>query len=165
MSSRRKRLFFLCVMSLAAARVSGAQTGARPDTAKSAQNGWFGTWSAASTTGQTLMGSWTAVPGQGGVSVTGTWTIFDAQRRTVAGGGWSAAKAPTQWSGAWRAVVTGKTGEYAGTWTADVDLKGDARLDDLFEKAIQAVVSGGWRYGKDSGAWSIRAARREGTSE
>jgi hypothetical protein len=84
---------------------------------------------------------------------------MDASGKTLAGGGWSAAKSPTQWYGAWRALVTGRDGEYSGTWTSSVDLKGDAQLVDLVEKAAEAVVSGNWRYGANSGAWAIRARK------
>jgi len=156
-----KRLLLLCLLFLAAIDASGAQAVARQDTAGNAQSRQSGTWSAASSTGLTLMGTWTAVPDSTGGAVTGTWTLFDAERRTVANGGWSAAKSPTQWTGAWRAIVSGRTGEYSGTWSAGGDLKGDAGFADLFEKAAQSVVSGTWRTGTNSGAWSIRAAKRE----
>jgi hypothetical protein len=103
------------------------------------------------------MGTWTAVPNPTSGTVTGTWTLADAQGRTVAGGAWSAAKSPARWTGAWRAVISGRDGEYSGTWTSGVDLKADARFVDLFEKAVRSVVSGNWRAGRQSGAWSIRA--------
>jgi hypothetical protein len=107
------------------------------------------------------MGTWTAVPDLKTGTVTGTWTLIDAQRKTLAGGGWSAAKSPTGWTGAWRAIVSGRNGEYSGTWTSGVDLKVDSGFDDLFEKAVQSIVSGAWQMGKDSGGWSIRASKRE----
>jgi hypothetical protein len=105
------------------------------------------------------MGTWTAVPDSTGETVMGTWTLVDAQGRTVADGGWSAAKSPARWNGAWRAVISGRDGEYSGTWSADVDLTVKATFADLFEKAVQTVVSGNWRAGNRSGAWSIRAAK------
>ena len=40
---------------------------------------------------------------------------------------------------------------------ATADLK-DQRFATLFERAIEAAVSGTWRYQEKSGAWSIRAA-------
>jgi len=88
--------------------------------------------------------------------------MFDAQGKTFANGGWSAAKSPTQWTGAWRAIVAGKDGEYSGTWTATTDLKGDAHFVDLFEKALQSVVGGMWRMGSYSGPWAIRALKQDG---
>lgn len=115
------------------------------------------TWSAASSTGRTLVGTWTAVADQKSGAVTGTWTLVDAQGRTVTRGGWSAAKSPARWTGAWRAAVSGSKAEYSGTWSAGVQLEADARFADLFEQALQSVVSGNWRAGGQSGAWSIRA--------
>ena len=83
--------------------------------------------------------------------------MIDANGRPVTNGGWSAAKSRTGWTGAWRAAVSGSKGEYSGTWSAGVDLKADARFADLFKTAVQTVVSGNWRAGGQSGAWSIRA--------
>ena len=71
-------------------------------------------------------------------------------------GGWSAAKAPDKWIGGWRAAVSGRNGEYAGTWTADVDDTTPTQLASLFTKALQTIVSGTWRVNQLSGAWSIR---------
>jgi hypothetical protein len=156
---RAKRFFFLCLLFLAAIDVADAQAVVRQDTAGNARSTRSGTWSATNGGGLTLMGTWTAVPDPTSGSVTGTWTLVDAQARMVANGGWSAAKSPTRWTGAWRAVIAGREGEYSGTWTAGVDLKADARLVDLFEKAAQTVVSGKWRAGRQSGAWSIRASK------
>jgi hypothetical protein len=151
--------FLLCLLFLAAVDASGAQAGGRQDSAGAAQSNRSGTWSATSGGGLTLTGTWTAVPDPKSGSVTGTWTLVNAQGGTVADGAWSAAKSPTRWSGAWRAVISGRDGEYSGTWTGRVDLKGDARLVDLFEKAVQTAVHGSWRAGTQSGAWSIRALK------
>jgi hypothetical protein len=118
-----------------------------------------GTWAARSGAGLTLGGTWTAVADAKTGAVTGTWTLNDAGGKVLRRGGWSAAKSPKGWSGAWRAVVTGSQGEYSGTWRADVDLKPDARFADLFESALKAVVGGSWRAGAQSGAWSIRTGR------
>lgn len=146
--------FLLGGLLLAAVDVSRAQA-VRPDTAGNAPSNREGSWSAATSNGLTLMGTWTAILDPTG-TVTGTWALVDAQGTTRADGGWSAAKSPDGWTGAWRAVVSGRAGEYSGTWTAAVDGKPDARLGDLFEKAVQAVVSGNWRVGGRSGAWAIR---------
>jgi hypothetical protein len=105
------------------------------------------------------MGTWTAVADTAHGTVTGTWTLADGQAKTVAFGGWSAVKSSDRWTGAWRANVTGRAGEYSGTWTSSVDLKANARFVDVFEKAAQAVVSGAWTTGGQSGGWSIRAAK------
>lgn len=157
----RKPLFLFYLLSLAAIDASDAQAVARQDSAANAASNRSGAWSARSASGVTLMGAWTAVLDPSG-TVTGTWTLVDAQAKTIAGGAWSAAKSPTQWNGAWRAVMVGRDGEYSGTWTAAADLtglKGDARFADLFEKAVQSIVRGNWRYGTQSGAWAIRTAK------
>jgi len=152
----RKPLFLLCLLFLVAVDGSGAQAVVLQGTAGNGQSTQLNTWSARSSTGLTLMGTWTAVPDPTSGTVTGTWTLIDAQGRTVTGGGWSAAKSPAGWTGAWRAAI-GDRAEYSGTWSAGVHLKADARFADLFEKAVQSVVSGNWRVGRHSGAWSIRA--------
>jgi hypothetical protein len=158
----RKPLCLLHLLLLTAIGVTGAQAVVRQDSAGNAQSNRSGTWSATSDGGLSLTGTWTAVPDPTTGTVTGTWTLVDAQGRAIAGGGWSAAKSPARWNGAWRAVISGRAGEYSGTWTTSVDLKADARFVDLFEKAIQTVVRGNWRGGGHSGAWSIRAFKREG---
>ena len=155
----RKCFLLVCLLLIARIDASGAQSAV----ADSVQGKRWGTWSAATSTGRTVMGTWTANPDSTGRAVTGTWTLSDGQGRAVMTGGWSAAKAPTQWNGAWRANAVGRTEEYSGTWTSSVDLKGDATFAELFEKAAQSVVSGNWRAGTQSGAWSIRAAKRDGT--
>jgi hypothetical protein len=108
------------------------------------------------------MGTWTGVPDTTRGTVMGQWTLNDAQGKPVASGAWSAAKSATRWTGAWRAIVAGRTGEYSGTWTSSVDLEVDGGFVDLFEKAVATIVSGTFRVGSHSGAWSIRAARKEG---
>jgi iron(III)-enterobactin esterase len=117
-----------------------------------------GTWSARASTGLTLAGTWTAVPGPTTETVTGTWTLVNAQGATVAGGGWSASKSPDGWLGNWRAANFGGTEhEFSGSWRSSVDLKASARFADLFEKAAQNIVNGTWRLGSNSGGWSIKA--------
>ena len=149
------------LLLLAAFDASAAQAGARQDAASSARSSRSGTWSANNGRGMTLMGTWTAVPDSSSGTVTGTWTLADAKGGTLANGAWSAAKAPSRWTGAWRAVIAGRAGEYTGTWTSGVDLRGETSFDGLFEQAVLSVVSGGWRAGAQSGAWAIRAAKRE----
>lgn len=114
-------------------------------------------WTARSSSGQAFGGTWTAVPDAKTGTVTGTWTLVDTQGRTLADGGWSASKSPDGWVGLWRAANFGGTEhEFAGSWRAGVDLKATAGFVDLFERAVQSVVSGTWRMGNHSGAWSIR---------
>lgn len=149
-----KRVFVLGGLLLAAVDASRAQA-VRSDTTGKAPTKREGSWSAATTNGPTLVGTWTAILDSTG-TVTGTWTLADAQVNARADGAWSAAKSPVGWTGAWRAVISGREGEYAGTWSAAIDGKRDPRLADLFEKAVQTIVSGTWRVGGRSGAWSIR---------
>jgi hypothetical protein len=148
-------LFVLGGMFLAAVDAPRAQAVARPDSAGNTAIKRDGSWSAATSNGLTLMGTWTAVLDPSG-TVTGSWALVDAQGNTRADGGWSAAKSPDGWTGAWRAIVSGREGEHAGTWTAALDAKPEARLGILFEKALQTIVSGNGGGGGRSGAWSIR---------
>ena len=146
----RKPLLLLCLLFLLAVDRSAAQ-------AVVPQAAPVNTWSATSSTGLTLMGTWTAVPGPTTGTVVGTWTLVDAQGKTVTGGAWSASKSPGEWTGAWRAVIEGSTADHLGTWSASVNLKANAGFADLFEKALKTFVGGKWRYGRHSGSWSIRA--------
>lgn len=118
------------------------------------------TWAARSSDGLTLGGTWTVLEHLKTGGVTGTWTLLDAQGRTVATGGWSAAKSTAGWTGSWRAAAAGQRREYTGTWTAKIDLKPAGGFVDLFAKAVEAAVSGTWRAGPRSGAWTIQAERR-----
>jgi len=115
------------------------------------------TWSARSTSGLTVQGTWTAVVDASSGAVTGTWTLTGANRATTARGTWSAAKSSAGWTGAWRAARSGSTTEYSGSWSARVDLPPDAPLERLFEMATRSVVTGQWRADRQSGGWSIRA--------
>ena len=123
-----------------------------------AQERQASTWSARSASGLTLMGTYTAVPDTASGAMTGTWTLFNASGGTAAQGGWSAAKSPQGWTGAWRSIVAGSNAEYGGTFTADVPLKPGAKLAEMFTVAVRQVVSGTWTWRAQSGAWSIRAA-------
>jgi hypothetical protein len=149
--TRRRSVLVACLLLLTS--VIPAVHGQAPSTLGRRVN----TWAARSSTGQMLAGTWTASEDPKTGAVTGAWTLVDAQRRTVASGGWSAAKSPKGWTGSWRALAVGRSGEYAGTWTASVDLKADAKLHDLFVRAIEAAVSGTWQAGGQSGAWTIQA--------
>jgi hypothetical protein len=114
------------------------------------------TWAARSSSGQTFGGTFTATEDAKTGAVTGSWTLLDAQGRQLATGGWSAAKSPSGWNGSWRAVATGRAGEYAGTWRASVTLKPGAGFAALFAEAVKQAVSGSWQSGGRSGSWSIR---------
>ena len=115
-----------------------------------------GTWSATSQTGY-LGGSWTAQTDQTG-GATGVWMLQDASGKVLMQGGWSASKSAQSWTGAWRATVSGRAGEYSGTWTSTVSLSPQAHLAEMLESALRAVVSGTWKSGPRSGSWSIRTS-------
>jgi len=114
-----------------------------------------GTWSATSPRG-TLAGTWTAEDHQGS-GVTGAWTLQDASGKILLQGGWSASKSAQSWNGAWRSSLSGSTGEYSGTWSSSVSASPQAKLIEMFQSALRAVVSGAWKAGSSSGSWSIRA--------
>ena len=116
------------------------------------------TWAARSSSGQTFGGTFTVTEDAKTGAVSGSWTLRDAQGRSVASGGWSAAKSPTGWTGNWRALAVGRSGEFTGTWSATPgpDLKGSARFGELFAKAAQSAVSGTWRAAGQTGAWTIQ---------
>jgi hypothetical protein len=151
----RKPLFALSLLFLIAG--SGAHGAVLQSSPVDGPGARANTWSATSSTGLTLMGTWMAVADSKTGHVTGTWTLLDARGRTAARGGWSAAKAAAGWTGRWRATVSGSGTEYSGTWSASADLQASAPLSDLFGKAVERVISGRWRAGRQSGAWSIRA--------
>jgi len=122
------------------------------------QLGRLNTWSARSSTGRVLGGSWTGSVDPKTGAASGSWTLFDANGQPAMRGGWSAAKSAREWTGSWRANVVGSAGEFSGTWRATVDLNPNAPLADLFTLAVQKMVSGAWRVGANSGSWSIRAS-------
>ena len=146
----------VCVVCVAEITAFGVDAAADLQTATRTQSGRANTWSARSSTGLTVFGTWTAAVDPKTGSVAGTWTLINEQGKTIMAGGWSATKSPNGWAGAWRAVVTGRKDEYSGEWTADIDLKANGTFADLFARAVKTVVSGSWRTGRQSGAWSIR---------
>src|SRR5579863_9116198 len=85
-----------------------------------------GTWSATAQSGY-LGGSWTAQTDQSG-GVTGAWLLQDTTGKILMQGGWSASKSAQLWEGAWRATVSGRSGEYSGTWTSSTALAPQASL-------------------------------------
>jgi hypothetical protein len=118
------------------------------------------TWSARSTAGLVVMGTFTVVPDPSTGAVTGTWTLNSARGDVLAHGSWSAAKSPRGWTGAWRSIVAGNAREYSGTWTASTQLRATAGLPQMFvRRGIESVVHGAWRSDGNSGAWSIRLAQ------
>lgn len=117
------------------------------------------TWTARSSDGRTFEGSWTVEPGASVDKASGTWTLRDGSGTVAVRGTWSAQKFSTGWSGVWRALVEGRQGEFAGSWTADLPRPREARFAELFEAAAQNVVRGIWNSGPHSGSWSLRAVK------
>ena len=118
-----------------------------------------GSWSASSSAGQNLGGSWTAEAHQDSGGVTGAWALFDASGKILLRGAWSASKSPQAWSGAWRATVVGRDGDYSGNWTAATPLAPKSPMVDMLESALRAALTGTWESGAHSGSWSIRTFR------
>jgi hypothetical protein len=116
------------------------------------------TWSAATSSGRSFEGTWSAEADPASGAASGTWTLSDGKGAVAMSGTWSASKSPKGWSGSWRARAVGRSAEYSGTWSANLRHKPDARFADLFEAAVREAVGGGWRTGGYSGRWSIRAA-------
>jgi hypothetical protein len=147
------------VLLITALTVSLAGTTARavPTQRGDRQVGRLNTWSASSRTGLSLAGTWTGGVDPKTGAASGSWTLLDATGQPAMSGGWSASKTPNGWSGSWRANAVGSRAEYAGTWSATVDLKPNASFADLFAMAAQKIVSGTWNAGRNSGSWSIRA--------
>src|SRR6266704_368226 len=116
-----------------------------------------GTWSASSNSGQRLAGTWTAEAHQESGGAIVAWALYDAAGKILMQGGWSASKSLKAWTGAWRATIAGRTGEYSGTWTAQTPLTPETSLVQMLESALRAVVTGTWKAGANSGSWSIRA--------
>jgi hypothetical protein len=149
---RRHRHLVTCLLLACVTGASGAQQGELS-----------GTWTAKNANGLVLMGTWTAAVDTASGGVVGTWTLVDGRGRTLANGGWAAAKARALWSGAWRANIAGRDGAYSGAWSARVDLEREAPLAELFASAVRSVVTGTWQSAGRSGGWSIRTTARTGS--
>jgi hypothetical protein len=117
---------------------------------------WQGTWGASVGSGSTMFaGTWNAAPGEAPETVDGTWSLRDQNGAELATGTWAASKKGKVWKGTWQARrPSGQV--YDGTWRAQVELPVTSHFDNLFEAAIAKAVSGSWRMGNYSGAWTIR---------
>lgn len=155
MRSRGARVFFITVLvgSLATAITWAVPSQRRGDR----QIGRLNTWSAVSSTGLSLAGTWTGAVDPKTGAASGSWTLLDGDGQPAMRGGWSAIKSANGWSGSWRANVVGSRAEYSGTWNATLALKPNAPFADLFAIAAEKAVSGSWRASGKSGSWSIRA--------
>jgi hypothetical protein len=120
---------------------------------------WQGTW-AATSGGGAFAGTWNAAPGDAPDTVAGSWSLRDQNGAELATGTWAAGKEGKIWKGTWQArLPSGQV--YDGTWRAQVELPVASHLPDMFEAAIAKAVSGSWRMGNYSGAWTIRAYQRK----
>jgi hypothetical protein len=121
------------------------------------QPSWQGTWAASvGTGGPMLAGTWNASPGKAPDTVAGTWSLRDQNGADLATGTWAAGRDGKVWKGTWQARrPSGQV--YDGTWRAQLELPVTSHLPDMFEAAIAKAVSGSWRMGNYSGAWTIRA--------
>src|SRR4051812_12266083 len=106
----------LSLVLLAAAIVSSAPAAGLAQGTAPPANAGANTWAARSSTGLMLAGTWTVTVDKATGTAMGRWTLADAAGRTVAEGGWSAARSSTGWAGGWRAAAGGRNAEYAGTW-------------------------------------------------
>lgn len=156
--NRRRDVWPLLWVLLTATAAGAALAAASAQGTAPSRSARANTWAARSSTGLMLAGTWTVTVDKAAGTAMGRWTLADAAGRTVAEGGWSAAKSPTGWAGGWRAVAVGRNTEYAGSWKAALDSSVDAPFADLFATAAQAAVNGTWQAGRQSGQWSIRAA-------
>lgn len=117
------------------------------------------TWSARTADGKTFSGTWSLAPDSSGKSAGGAWTLTGPGGATLMRGTWSADKHATGWNGVWRATVEGRSGEYTGSWSAELAHVRNAPLTELFQAAVKQAVSGLWTGGHESGSWSIRAGK------
>jgi hypothetical protein len=105
---------------------------------------------------RTVSGTWTADLQTEADFSTGTWTLKNASGNTVARGTWAARKAGNAWRGVWQARAADRR-TFSGTWTAQTKLPASSEFTDLLTLALTELVTGTWRTGNLSGAWSIRA--------
>src|SRR4029078_10460145 len=140
-SRSRPILVSACLVALLVGVQGNAITG---------QSGRPNTWIATSSNGRTFRGTWTVVADQTSGAVRGTWTLADVRGRTVTGGVWSATKSPTGGTGRWTSGISSSTAAYSGPWSAGVQLKANASLEELFAQALQSTVVGNWRTGRQS---------------
>jgi hypothetical protein len=121
---------------------------------------WQGTWAATAGNGAAFAGTWNAAPGEAPETIAGSWSLRDQNGAELAMGTWAAGKDGKVWKGTWQARrPSGQI--YDGSWRAQVELPVTSHLPDLIEAAIAKAVSGSWRMGNYSGAWTIRASAQK----
>jgi hypothetical protein len=105
-----------------------------------------------------LAGTWSGAPGQAPDTIAGSWSLRDQSGTELATGTWAAGKNGKVWKRTWQARrPSGQV--YDGAWRAEVELPVTSHFSGLFEAAIAKAVSGSWRMGGYSGAWTIRAQK------
>ena len=114
------------------------------------------TWTARSADGRTFNGTWSVAPGSSPRSAEGSWTLTDGKGGSILRGTWSADKHETGWNGVWRAAIPGGSGEYTGSWSAELPHTRGAVFGDFFAAAAKEALRGLWTGGNASGSWSIR---------
>lgn len=113
-------------------------------------------WGAVTEDGKAFGGSYTVDPSSTGSSARGFWTLRDANGSTVARGSWSAQMHRTGWNGTWRAAVEGRSGDFTGSWSAELPAAHRVRIADMFEMAAKEAIKGLWTGANQSGSWSIK---------
>ncbi|HEY1235550.1 MAG TPA: hypothetical protein VGH22_19370 [Candidatus Binatia bacterium] len=114
------------------------------------------TWSARTSEGRIVTGTWTVAPNATNESAVGGWTLSGANGSTMMHGTWSADKHSTGWNGVWHAAAEGRETEYSGSWSADFPHMSNVRFSELFAAAAKQAINGLWTGGSESGTWSIR---------
>ncbi len=115
------------------------------------------TWFARTADGKVFTGSWSLAPDPSSKSASGAWTLIGPDGAVLMRGTWSADKHTTGWNGVWRATVEGRSGEYTGSWSAELSHVRNAPFTELFQAAAKQAVAGLWTGGHQAGSWSIRA--------
>jgi len=113
-------------------------------------------WAAVTEDGKPFGGSYTVDPSSTGGVARGFWTLRDASGATALRGSWSMQMHSTGWNGTWRAAVEGRSGDFTGSWSAELTTARTARLTDMFEMAAKEAIKGLWTGANQSGSWSIK---------
>lgn len=113
-------------------------------------------WGAVTEDGKAFGGSYTVDPSSTGGAARGFWTLRDAGGATSLRGSWSAQMHRTGWNGTWRAAVEGRSGDFTGSWSAELPASRALRFTDMFEMAAKEAIKGLWTGANQSGSWSIK---------
>jgi hypothetical protein len=113
-------------------------------------------WGAVTEDGKAFGGSYTVDPSSTGRSARGFWTLRDAGGATALRGSWSAQMHSTGWNGTWRAALEGRSGDFTGSWSAELPAARTLRFTDMFEMAAKEAIHGLWTGANQSGSWSVK---------